>query len=268
MHTTTILDEIIHWKQDEVARCRRAQPIEAIQAAMAWAPPPRDFAAALRASGVSLIAEVKRASPSKGLLRPDLNPVALAREYECNGAAAISVLTDERFFQGSLDHLRAVRQSVSLPVLRKDFVIDPYQVYEARAAGADAVLLIVAALSDPALKTLHQLVQQLGMVALVEVHNGAELARALKIESCLRVLGVNNRDLRTFEVDLETTARLRPRVPAGVVLVAESGVHSPRDVARLAAIGADAMLVGEALVRAADVGSKVRQLTGRERRSE
>jgi indole-3-glycerol phosphate synthase len=268
MHTTTILDKIIHWKREEVARCSRARPIEAIRAEMALAPPPRDLAAALRASGVSLIAEVKRASPSKGLLRPDFDPVALAREYEHNGAVAISVLTDEHFFQGSLDHLCAVRQSVSLPVLRKDFVIDPYQVYEARAAGADAVLLIVAALSDPALKTLHQLVQQLGMVALVEVHNGAELERALKMGSRLRVLGINNRDLRTFEVDLETTARLRPRVPAGVALVAESGVHTPRDVARLAAIGADAMLVGEALVRATDVSSKVRQLTGRERRSE
>jgi indole-3-glycerol phosphate synthase len=265
MHTTTILDEIIHRKQGEVARCRRAQPIEAIQAEMALAPPSRDFAAALRASGVSLIAEVKRASPSKGLLRPDFDPVALAREYECNGAAAISVLTDEHFFQGSLDHLRAVRQSVSLPVLRKDFVIDPYQVYEARAAGADAVLLIVAALSNSALQAFHQLVQQLGMVALVEVHNGAELERALKIEGRLRVLGINNRDLRTFKVDLETTAHLRPRVPAGVVLVAESGVHTPHDVVRLADIGADAMLVGEALVRATDAGSKVRQLIGRDR---
>ena len=264
MHTITILDKIIHWKRDEVGHRRQAQPIKAVQAEMALAPPPRDFASALRASGVSLIAEVKRASPSKGLLRPDLNPVALACEYERNGASAISVLTDEHFFQGSLDHLRAVRQSVGLPVLRKDFVIDPYQVYEARAAGADAVLLIVAALSDAALKTLHQLVQQLGMAALVEVHNGAELEQALAVDP--GIVGVNNRDLRTFEVDLETTARPRPRVPPGVVLVAESGVRTPDDVARLAAIGADAMLVGEALVRAADVGQKVRQLTGRKDR--
>jgi indole-3-glycerol phosphate synthase len=263
MHATTILDRIINWKRDEVARHKQAQPIEAIQAGMALAPPPRDFAAALRAPGVSLIAEVKRASPSKGLLRPNLNPVALAREYERNGATAISVLTDEHFFQGSLDHLRAVRQSIDLPVLRKDFLIDAYQVYEARAAGADAVLLIAAALSDDDLKPLHQLVQQLGMAALVEVHNGAELERALAVVDPA-VVGVNNRDLRTFEVDLETTARLRPRVPPGVILVSESGVHTSGDVARLAAIGADAMLVGEALVQATDVGHKVRQLTGRE----
>jgi indole-3-glycerol phosphate synthase len=262
MHATTILDRIIHWKRGEVARRRHARPIEAVQAEMALAPPPRDLATALRTPGVSLIAEIKRASPSKGLLRADFDPVALARECEHNGATAISVLTDEHFFQGSLDHLRAVRQSIGLPVLRKDFVIDPYQVYETRTAGADAVLLIVAALSDTTLKTLHQLVQQLGMTALVEVHNRAELERALAVDP--GVVGVNNRDLRTFEVDLETTARLRPRVPPGVALVAESGVHTPSDVARLAAVGADAMLVGEALVRAADVGQKVRQLTGRE----
>jgi len=170
------------------------------------------------------------------------------------------VLTDEHFFQGSLDHLRDVRQNVDLPVLRKDFVLDPYQVYEARAAGADAVLLIVAALGDGDMETLHRLVQQLGMTALVEVHDETELERALRVGP--RVVGVNNRNLRTFEVDLETTARLRPLVPADVILVAESGVHTRADVARLADIGADAMLVGEALVRVADVGCKVRQLVG------
>jgi len=259
MASKTILDEIIHWKRDEVTRLKRAWPAETVRAEMATAPPPRDFCAALRAPGVRLIAEVKRASPSKGLLRPDLNAADLAREYEANGAAAISVLTDEHFFRGSLDDLRAVRRNVSLPVLRKDFVLDPYQVHAARAAGADAVLLIVAALDDGDLAMLHRLIQQLGMAALVEVHNKAELERALEIGP--RLVGINNRNLRTFEVNLETTARLRPHVPAGVVLVAESGVHTRADVARLAAIGADAMLVGEALVRAADVGRKVRQLT-------
>jgi indole-3-glycerol phosphate synthase len=258
--TQTILDEIIRWKRDEIARHKRASPVTAVQAEVALAPLPQDFAAALRAPGVSLIAEVKRASPSKGLLRGDLDAAALACEYEANGALAISVLTDERFFQGSLDHLRAVRRAVRRPVLRKDFILDPYQVYEARAAGADAVLLIVAALSDDELLALHRLVDELGMAALVEVHDKAELERALDISP--RIVGVNNRDLRTFDVDLETTARLRPLIPADVILVAESGVHTRADVARLAAIGADAMLVGEALVRAQDPGRKIRELVG------
>ncbi|MEE8392217.1 MAG: indole-3-glycerol phosphate synthase TrpC [Anaerolineae bacterium] len=262
MPAKTILDKIIRWKRSEIARLKRARPIEAVRAEMELAPPPRDFAAALCTPGVSLVAEVKRASPSKGLLRHDFDAVALAREYEANGAAAISVLTDQRFFQGSLDHLRDVRQNVGLPVLRKDFVLDPYQVYEARATGADAVLLIVAALGDGDLETLHRLVRQLGMDALVEVHDETELERALRVSPC--IIGVNNRNLRTFEVDLETTARLRPLVPAGVILVSESGVHTREDVARLAAIGADAMLVGEALVRATDVGRKVRELAGRQ----
>ena len=268
MADQTILDEIVRWKRVEVDDRKSIVTEDAVRAAAVQSPPPRDFAAALSKSGaadvfpVRLIAEVKRASPSKGVLCPDLDAASLAQQYETHGAAAISVLTDERFFQGSLADLQAVRQSVSLPVLRKDFVLDPYQVHEARAAGADAVLMIVAILNDSELRTLHQLARELGMAALVEVHNEAELVRAIAVGPS--IIGVNNRDLRTFEVDLETTARLRPRVPPGVVLVSESGVHSPGDVARLAAIGADAMLVGEALVRATDVGHKVRQLTGRE----
>jgi indole-3-glycerol phosphate synthase len=258
MASQTILDEIIRWKRGEIARHKRARPVQVVQAKVATAPSPRDFAAALRAPGVSLIAEVKRASPSKGVLRHDFDAVALAREYERSGASAVSVLTDGHFFQGNLSHLQAVRQNVGLPVLRKDFVLDPYQVYEARATGADAVLLIVAALNDTALKALHHLVQQLGMVALIEVHNDTELERALKIDP--HIVGVNNRDLRTFQVSLETTARLRPLIPPEVVLVSESGVHTRDNVARLAAAGADAMLVGEALVRAREVGPKVREL--------
>jgi len=258
MSQETILEEIIAWKRDEIVRHKRARPAEVVRAGAALAPPPRDFAAALRSPGVSLIAEVKRASPSKGLLCHDFDAVALARVYEDNGAAAISVLTDQPFFQGSLDHLRAVRQNVRLPVLRKDFILDPYQIYESRFAGADAVLLIVAALNDGDLKALYQLVHELGMAALVEVHNEAELERALQISP--RIVGINNRDLRTFEVDLETTARLRPLIPTEVILVAESGVHTRADVARLAAIGADAMLVGQALVQAPDIGHKVREL--------
>jgi len=260
MPTETILAEITRHKRDEIAQSRRDRPLALLQEEVSLAPLPRDLAVALRAPGVSLIAEVKRASPSKGLLRADLDAAALARTYEESGASAVSVLTDRRFFGGGLDDLRAVRQSVTLPLLRKDFVLDPYQVYEARAAGADAVLLIVAALSDDSLDALYRLVRELGMTALVEVHGEAELQRALEIEP--RVVGVNNRDLRTFEVSLETTARLRPLVPDDVVLVSESGVHTRADVERLAAIGADAMLVGESLVRAADVGHKIEQLLG------
>jgi len=258
MQTGAILDKIIAHKREEVALQKQSKPLDAWRAEVESAPPPRDFLAALRVPGVSLIAEVKKASPSKGLLCPDFEPARLARAYAANGAAAISVLTDTRFFQGSLDDLRAVRQAVDVPVLRKDFVVDPYQVYEARAADADAVLLIVAALDDATLHDLYALIRRLGMAALIEVHNTAELERALSLRP--RLIGVNNRDLRTFHVTLDTTAALRPRVPDDVVLVAESGIHTPEDVARLASIGVDAMLVGEALVTAADVGEKIRTL--------
>ena len=260
-HTTktgTILDEIIHWKWGEIERRRQARSLETVVTEASSSSLPRDFEGALRVPGVSLIAEVKRASPSKGLIRPDFDPVALAREYEANGAVAISVLTDQHFFQGHLEHLRDVRQSVGLPVLRKDFILDPYQIYEARAAGADAVLLIVAALDDGDLTALHQLAGELGMTALVEVHGAAELERALAIGP--RIVGVNNRDLRTFTVDLETTARLRTLVPADVLLVAESGIRTRTDVERLVSIGVDAMLVGESLLRANDIGRKIQEL--------
>jgi indole-3-glycerol phosphate synthase len=188
MARPTILDEILRWKRGEIERYITAVPLEAVQARAERAPAPREFEAALRQPGISLIAEIKRASPSKGLLCPDLDPEALAREYEMGGAAAISVLTDEHFFQGSLDHLGAVRQNVNLPVLRKDFILDPYQVYQARAAGADAILLIVAALSDDALQSLHRLASELGLAVLVEVHNAAELVRALKVGLKIREL--------------------------------------------------------------------------------
>jgi indole-3-glycerol phosphate synthase len=257
-NTGTILDEILSWKRVEIARRKRALPLSAVRDAAASAPPVRDFCGALRRPVVSLIAEIKRASPSKGVIRADVDPAGLARAYEAGGAAAISVLTDERFFRGSLADLGAAREAVALPVLRKDFVLDPYQIYEARAAGADAVLLIVAALEGSMLATLYALVRELGMAALVEVHDVGELARALAIAP--RLIGVNNRDLRTFRVDLETTARMRARVPPEVVLVAESGIHGPADVERLAAIGADAMLVGEALVRAPSPGERAREL--------
>ena len=264
MQQDTILDKIIAHKREEIARRKQTKPLDAWIAEAEFGPPPRDFAAALQASDaadvgrVRLIAEVKKASPSKGLLCPDFDPVALARTYEANGAAAISVLTDAHFFQGSLDDLRAVRQAVNIPVLRKDFIIDPYQIYEARAAGADAVLLIVAALDNAMLHSLYTLIRQLEMAALIEVHNARELERALPLRP--RVIGVNNRDLRTFHVTLDTTAALRPQAPADVVFVAESGIHTPKDVARLAALHVDAMLVGEALITAKDTGKKVREL--------
>lgn len=261
MEQKTILDDIVAWKRLELAA---AAPDPGLEKAARDAPAPRDMAAALRRGGVALIAEVKRASPSKGLLNPHLDAAALARTYAAGGAAVISVLTDGHFFQGSLADLRAVRGAVDLPVLRKDFILDPCQVYEARAAGADAVLLIAAVLDDERLHALYRLVRDLGMDALVEVHDEAELDRALSLAP--RIVGVNNRDLRTFQVDLETTARLQSHLrsasqyPPGVTLVAESGIHTPADVARLAAMGAHAMLVGEALVCAADTEAAVRRL--------
>jgi len=264
------LDEIFAHKREEVARQKAAVPLAEIRTQAAAAPPPRDIVAALRGapSRPALIAEIKRGSPSRGLLAPDFDPLRLARIYAENGATAISVLTDERYFGGSLDHLRAVAGlGLNLPLLRKDFLCDPYQVYQARAAGADAVLLIVAALAPIMLTGLHGLACSLGMAALVEVHSIAELDAALAIEPAL--VGINNRDLHDFTISLETTARLALRVPADVCVVAESGIHTPEDVARLREIprpggqrGVNAILVGEALVTAPDVGAKVRALVG------
>jgi indole-3-glycerol phosphate synthase len=256
--TGTILDEIVAWKRVELGRQMARRPLSALCQAAVGAPRPRDWIGALRVPGVSLIAEVKRASPSAGVLRAGLDPAALAAEYERAGAAALSVLTDARYFQGSLDDLCAVRAAVSLPVLRKDFIISDYQVHEARAAGADAVLLIAAILDNEALVRLYDLAGALGMAALVEVHDELELRRALAVEPA--AVGINNRDLHSFRVDLDTTARLRAQVPAGTVLVAESGIGTPADVARLAAMGVDAMLVGEALVRARRPGTAAHKL--------
>lgn len=280
----SILDEIMAHKREEVARRRAEVPLERVRAAAEAAPAALDFAAALRGAGgrPALIAEIKRRSPSRGALAPDLDPLALARIYRENGAACISVLTDERYFGGSLDDLRRIReqtpvgaipcgrpaqdpgQAQGLPLLRKDFLCDPYQVYEARAAGADAVLLIVAALAPGLLRDLHALARGLGMAALIEVHSDAELETAMTCDPSL--VGINNRDLHSFSVDLATTERLAQRIPAAVCVVAESGIHGPDDLARLRGIprpggvtGVDAILVGEALVTAGDVGAKVRE---------
>lgn len=262
--TDTILDKILTQKQEELALAQ-AEPglIKQIEESARHAPKPRDFKGVLQRSSVALIAEVKKASPSKGLLVKDFNPVRIARTYEENGAAAISVLTDEKFFQGSLDDLRAVRAAVRLPVLRKDFVIDAHQVYAARAAGADATLLIVMALEDNQLRDLHGLTTELGMSALVEVHNEAELERALSIGATL--IGVNNRDLRTFHEDLNTTARVAALVPDDVTLVAESAIRSVEDVQRMGSYGARAVLVGEGLVKAPDMAAEVRLYSSQQR---
>jgi len=257
-----ILDRILANKYSEVAQRRLRVPIEQLRERALAHIPPRDFIGALKQAGrPALIAECKKASPSKGLLRPQYDPVQLARTYAENGAAALSVLTDEKFFQGSLNDLGAAREAAGLPVLRKDFIVDGYQIYEACAAGADAVLLIVAALQLEPLQELHGQINELSMTALVEVHDEAELETALKIGP--KLIGVNNRNLHDFSVDLQTTARLRKNVPTNIALVAESGIHTADDVARVRDMGVDAILVGEALVTASDVGAKVRELAAR-----
>lgn len=251
-----------------ICRAKRAE-IEALSqlgraellAAAAVQGPARPFRAALsEAPGVALIAEIKKASPSAGVIRPDFDPVQLARAYERAGAAGISVLTDRQFFQGSPRHLEQVREAVPLPALRKDFVLDPLQVVETRALGADACLLIAAALERPALVELMATARELGMDPLVEVHDERELDLAL--EAGADLVGINNRDLRTFQVNIATTERLAPAVPDGVLLVAESGIRARADVERLKACGVKAVLVGESLMRAPDVESAARALAG------
>jgi indole-3-glycerol phosphate synthase len=259
IRTETVLDQILEHKLGELTSAQVRVPFAQVMTMAESAPPPRDMLAALRRDMVALIAEVKHASPSKGVLIEPFDPVALGKVYAQNGAAVISVLTDERFFLGHLDYLRAVKDAVEIPVLRKDFVIDPYQVYEGRAAGADAILLIVAALADSQLAELHRLILDLGMVALVEVHNEAELERALHLAPPL--IGINNRDLKTFHVDLDTTARIALLVPDDVILVAESGIRDGNDVRRMGQMGAHAVLVGEALVQAPDTALHVQEMS-------
>jgi indole-3-glycerol phosphate synthase len=259
----TILDEILAHKRREVEQARGQLPAErlATQARDARHRT-RGFREALRAAPrPRVIAEIKRRSPSRGEIRPDLDPVACAKAYAEGGAAALSVLTDERWFGGSLAHLGAVRAAVDLPLLRKDFVIDAYQIDEARVAGADAVLLIAAVLPAAELAALRRHAAERELDALVEVHDEAELDAALDAEA--ELVGINNRDLRTFTVDLATTERLAPRVPAGIVVVAESGISRYADVERLERAGAHAVLIGEALMREPDLAGALRQLRGR-----
>ncbi len=262
MASPRILDEIVAAKRLAVAERKAAAPVAGLEARAAALPPPRDLAAGLTPRDprrVRLLAELKRASPVAGVLARDFDPVLRAPEYVAAGAAALSVLTDPHF-QGSLADLGAVRGLVDCPLLEKDFVVDPYQLWEARAHGADAVLLIVGILAPPRLAELYQTAKGLGLGVLVEVHDEAELRAAAELGAGL--IGINNRNLETFRTDLATTERLAPRAPAGARIVSESGIATRTDVARVAAAGAHAILVGEALSRSGDPAAKIRELLG------
>lgn len=254
-----ILAKIIDHKRGEIAAAKVRAPAEKLQAELSAAPPVRDFAAALRAAAdMGLIAEVKKASPSAGIIRVDFDPVRIAAAYQSAGASCLSVLTDEHFFQGHLDNLKAIRTATRLPLLRKDFLIDRYQVLEARTAGADCILLIAECLDDCTLRDLYFYAAELGMESLIEIHDPANLERVLKLDPAL--VGVNNRDLRTFVVDLNHTLEIIPRVPRSTLLVSESGIRTRADVECLKARGVRAILVGESLMRAPDIVVATREL--------
>jgi indole-3-glycerol phosphate synthase len=261
-----ILDTIVEEKKREIARLpARVLAAGDLRDAMLEQGERRDFLAALRkpkSGSVALIAEVKKASPSAGVICPDFDPVRIAKEYEAGGASCLSVLTDEKFFQGSLDYLRQIRAAVKLPLLRKDFIIDERQILEAIEWGADAILLIVAILDDARLRRFHSLALEAGLAALVEVHDEAEMDRALAVDA--KLIGVNNRDLKTFKVDLAITERLAMKLKGArpALLVAESGIHTHSDVDRLARCGAQAILVGESLVKHGDIQTKIKELLG------
>ncbi|WP_131111786.1 indole-3-glycerol phosphate synthase TrpC [Sulfuricystis thermophila] len=275
-----ILNKILAAKRAEVTAAQAAKPLAAVRAEAEGQPAPRDFVGAIRAKigaggnedvppgadstrkvgagGTAVIAEIKKASPSKGVIRPDFRPAEIAADYERHGAACLSVLTDRQFFQGAPEYLQQARAACSLPVLRKDFIIDPYQVYEARAMGADAILLIVAALEDSQMRELEDLALSLGMAVLVESHDAGEVDRALKLRTPL--VGINNRNLRSFEVSLDTTLAQLPRIPSDRIVVTESGILQPSDVALMKAHGVHAFLVGEAFMRAPSPGAELARL--------
>jgi indole-3-glycerol phosphate synthase len=257
----TILDKIVATKRREIERAREVRPEGKLRELLAAAPAVRDFFSPLAVAGpIKLIAEVKKASPSAGVIRPDFDPVEIARVYDAHGASCISVLTDEHYFQGRLDYLSQIRAAVARPVLRKDFILDVYQLLEARVAGADAVLLIAECLDDCNLRKLFNETLELGMTPLVELYEPENLPRVLDAGATL--IGVNNRDLHSFKVDLEHSIRLRERVPTDCVFVAESGIKTHADVERLAEAGVDAILVGESLTRERDIGAAVDRLLG------
>jgi indole-3-glycerol phosphate synthase len=253
-----MLDKIIAQKMEEIEQRRKAAPLTYLQERIGGQKPPLDLAPALKGDHIRLIAEVKKASPSRGLLSPNLNPTELAQTYAEGGAAAISVLTEENYFMGSIEQLAAIREVVVLPLLRKDFIFDPYQVYESRAYGADALLLITAVLSQGQLDEMIALSHRLGLGCLVEVHNEKEVERA--VLSGAEIIGINNRDLNSLAVDINTTRRLRPLVPGEKIVVSESGIRSRKDMERLERWRVDAVLVGEALVTAGDTPSKMKGL--------
>lgn len=261
----SILEEIVWAKEAEVAKLREKVPLPELQKQVLTAPPPRDFLGALKSPPYpGLIAEVKKASPSKGIIRPDFDPVAIAQSYECAGARCISVLTDQEFFQGSWEYLYQIRQVVSLPLLCKEFIIYPYQIYLARCQGADAVLLIAAILSDQDLHYFNRIIHALGMVALVEVHTLGELERVLQIPD-VRLIGINNRNLQNFTTDLSTTEELlTQKLPEmqerGITIVSESGIYTPADVTRVKKAGVHGILVGESLMKQTDIEQAVKQL--------
>lgn len=255
------LREIITYKKEELIEARRKRPLAELKLMARDAEPTRGFGNVLsRLGGIKLIAEVKKASPSKGVIRDNFDPVGIARIYEDSGAACISVLTEKKFFQGSLDHLGMIRKAVDLPLLRKDFIIDEYQIFEARAAGADAILLIAACLDKPQIQDFLGRARDLGLDVLVESHTPKELDKALSAGAML--IGLNNRDLTTFSVSLQTTFDILKDIPDDRIVVSESGISSREDVARLEQAGVDAVLVGEALMREAEIGRKVKELLG------
>ena len=257
-----ILEKILATKRTEIAAAKQVEPLEIVSEAAEWAPPARDFVGALRAKiavgRAAVIAEIKKASPSKGVIRADFHPAEIAASYERGGAACLSVLTDRQYFQGAPEYLKAARDACALPVLRKDFMIDPYQVYEARAMGADCILLIVSALGVAQMQELETLAHALGMAVLVESHDGDELEAALQLKTPL--IGVNNRNLRTFETRLETTLDLLQQIPPDRMVVTESGILDPAAVARMRAHHVDAFLVGEAFMKAPDPGAELARL--------
>ncbi len=254
----TFLETILHHKAEEVERVKRVQPLDALCSAARYGLPVRSLAAAVRERTPAIIAELKKASPSKGLIRQDFRPVDFARDYEAGGACALSVLTDERFFSGSLTNLELAREAVSIPVLRKDFIIDEYQIHEARAHGADAILLIVAALEPPRLMKLMDIARAVGVEALVEVHSVSEADIAVQAGASL--IGINNRDLHTFAVDLRTTTTILPHLPPGITVISESGIGTADQVRRLMEQGVHAFLLGESLMRTDDPGKTLADL--------
>ena len=254
-----ILDTIVAYKQEEVRLQKDQLPLSELRQVLFDVSPTRDFKTAISTPGqINLIAEVKKASPSKGIIRQDFDPTAIAQIYQSSGASAISILTDERFFQGSLSYLTAIRENTSIPLLRKDFIIDEYQIYQARAAGADAILLITAILEVTQMQSFLNKAHSLNLDCLVEVHTESELKRALDTDA--QIIGINNRDLKTFQTNLDTTLRLRKLIPKDKFVVSESGIHSRQDVEMLQEFGINAILVGESLMRSTDISAKVKEL--------